>query len=131
MDNSKITSEMIAKDAYSFGMPLVFIEKQFDFNTHVTKPTGLKRLLINSDIAGNLWIPLTVWLLDSMRITYIHLLLWDLLKEPIILSIPEKGDRYWIMQLVVAWNGVPTAPGSRTHVGKACTFAKTSNFLPY
>ena len=33
------------------------------------------------------------------------------------------GNRFWIMQLIDAWNNVPHAPGSRTHGGKGGNFA--------
>ena len=33
------------------------------------------------------------------------------------------GNRYWIMQLIDAWNNVPHAPGSRTVGGKGGNFA--------
>ena len=41
----------------------------------------------------------------------------DLSAGPVILSIPEVGERYWLMQLLDAWNNVPHVVGSRTPVG--------------
>ena len=46
----------------------------------------------------------------------------DLQDEPTVMSVPEMGERYWIMQIVDAWNGVPSAPGSRTHGGQGGDF---------
>lgn len=40
----------LVKDAFLFGMSLVFFEIQFDFNASVTKPTGLRAPVINSII---------------------------------------------------------------------------------
>ena len=40
-----------------------------------------------------------------------------------MLSVPPMGDRFWIMQIVDAWNNVPHAPGSRTLGGKGGDFA--------
>ena len=37
--------------------------------------------------------------------------------------MPEMGDRYWLMQLIDAWNNVPHVPGSRTLGGKGGDFA--------
>jgi hypothetical protein len=37
----------------------------------------------------------------------------DLAQEPMVLSIPEMGDRYWLMQLIDAW--IPT--GVRISMG--------------
>ena len=33
------------------------------------------------------------------------------------------GDRWWIMQLINAWNDVPASPGARTLGGKGDDFA--------
>ena len=52
----------------------------------------------------------------------------------IVLSIPDMGNRFRLMQLVDAWNNVPHAPGSRTVCGKGGNFAiigpKWSGTLP-
>ena len=40
-----------------------------------------------------------------------------------VLSIPEMGNRFWLMQFIDAWNNVPHAPGSRTVGGKGGNFA--------
>src|SRR5262245_35624664 len=40
-----------------------------------------------------------------------------------VLSVPAMGDRFWIMQIVDAWNNVPHAPGSRTVGGKGGVYA--------
>jgi len=38
----------------------------------------------------------------------------DLSQEPWVLSVPAMGSRFWVMQLIDTWNGVPHAPGSRS-----------------
>ena len=48
----------------------------------------------------------------------------DLAAEPIVLVVPPmEGNRWWLMQIIDAWNDVPAAPGSRTHGGKGGNFA--------
>ena len=47
----------------------------------------------------------------------------DLSAGPLVLSMPEMGDRYWLMQLIDAWNNVPAVPGSRTRGGRGGDFA--------
>ena len=47
----------------------------------------------------------------------------DLSGGPLVLSVPEMGERYWVMQLIDAWNNVPHAPGARTVGGKGGDFA--------
>jgi hypothetical protein len=45
--------------------------------------------------------------------------------DPMVWTVPEIGDRYWIVQVVDGWNNVPHAPGSRTVDGKGGNFALT------
>ena len=124
----------LARDAWVFGMPLVYIEKQIDALTHVTKPEG-HFAPINQfahyrefpDASNRTVVGFNVDTLYSLAQL-------DLSNGPIVLSIPDMGNRYWIMQLVDAWNNVPHAPGSRTVGGKGGNFAivgpKWSGTLP-
>src|SRR5262245_44893864 len=48
----------------------------------------------------------------------------DLTAEPVVLVVPPmEGTRWWIMQIIDAWNDVSAAPGSRTHGDKGGAFA--------
>jgi len=47
----------------------------------------------------------------------------DLSQEPMVLSVLKMGDRFWVMQIIDAWNNVPHAPGSRTVGRKGGVFA--------
>ena len=47
----------------------------------------------------------------------------DLSAEPIVLSIPPMGNRWWLMQIVDNWNDVPAAPGTRTFGNGGGNFA--------
>ena len=49
----------------------------------------------------------------------------DLSGEPMVLSVPETGNRWWLMQLLDAWNDVFAAPGTRTLGGLGGDFAIT------
>ena len=40
-----------------------------------------------------------------------------------VLSVPNMGNRFWVMQIIDAWNNVPHAPGSRTVGSKGGHFA--------
>ena len=124
----------LAREAWVFGMPLVYIEKQIDALTHVTKPEG-HFAPINQfahyrefpDASNRTVVGFNVDTLYSLSNL-------DLSNGPIVLSIPDMGNRYWLMQLVDAWNNVPHAPGSRTVGGKGGNFAivgpKWSGTLP-
>jgi hypothetical protein len=114
----------IAQDAWIFGMPLVYIAVQIDTNSHVTKVEGI-HAPINQfvhyrnlpDATNRSAVGLNVDTLYSFASL-------DLSQEgPLVLSIPKMGKRYWVMQMIDAWNNVPYAPGSRTVDGKGGDFA--------
>ena len=113
----------LAQEAWVFGMPLVYIEKQIDALTHVTKPQGVFAPINQfahfrefPDASNKSIVGLNVDTLYSLGQL-------DLAQGPMVLSIPEMGNRFWLMQIVDAWNNVPHAPGSRTVGGKGGNFA--------
>jgi hypothetical protein len=113
----------LARDGWVFGMPLIYIEKQIDVLTHVTKPEG-HFAPINQfahyrefpDASNRTVVGLNVDTLYSFGQL-------DLSQGPMVLSVPDMGDRYWLMQFIDAWNNVPHAPGSRTVGSKGGNFA--------
>jgi hypothetical protein len=113
----------LAQEAWVFGMPLVYIATQIDTVTHVAKPQG-SFAPINQfahyrefpDASNKTVVGLNVDTLYSLASL-------DLAQGPIVLSVPDMGNRFWLMQLVDAWNNVPHAPGSRTLGGKGGNFA--------
>jgi hypothetical protein len=120
---SPAEAKAIAQEAWVFGMPLVYIETQIDSITHVTKPEGpyapinqFRHYREFPDASNTTVVDLNVDTLYSLAGL-------DLAQGPIVLSVPEMGNRYWIMQLIDAWNNVPHAPGSRTVGGKGGNFA--------
>jgi len=107
----------LAKDAWLFGLPLVMFEKQIDYSTYVMSP-GQAKAPINQIAHFRRFVDASERSIVGFNVDNLYSLAWiDLSKEPLVLSVPAMGDRYWIMQIVDAWNGVPAAPGSRTHSG--------------
>ena len=49
----------------------------------------------------------------------------DLAKEPYILSLPDEGDRYFLIPMLDAWTTVFQVPGKRTTGDKAQKYAIT------
>jgi hypothetical protein len=113
----------LAYDAYVWGLPLVYVATQSDVLTHVTSPTGA-RSPINQfahyrtfpDASNKTVVGFNVDTLYSLAQT-------DLAAEPLLLTVPPMGDRYWIMQIIDGWNNVPAAPGARTVGGAGGVFA--------
>ena len=117
-------AKAIAQEGFIFGLPLVYIAAQADVVTNVAKPEG-GRAPFNQfdhhrefpDAANNKIVGMNVDTLYSLAQL-------DLTAEPIVLVVPPmEGNRWWIMQIIDAWNDVPAAPGSRTHGGKGGNFA--------
>jgi hypothetical protein len=117
-------AKAIAQEGFIFGLPLVYIAQQADVLTNVAKPEG-GRAPFNQfdhhrefpDAKNNKIVGMNVDTLYSLANL-------DLTAEPIVLVVPPmEGKRWWIMQIIDAWNDVPAAPGSRTHGDKGGTFA--------
>ncbi|MGO9303260.1 MAG: DUF1254 domain-containing protein [Candidatus Korobacteraceae bacterium] len=49
----------------------------------------------------------------------------DVSKEPWVLSVPDMGDRYFLLPMLSGWTDVFQVPGKRTTGGKAATYAIT------
>src|SRR5262245_26874420 len=123
---SPVDVKVIARDGFVFGLPPVYIALQADVMTNVPKPEG-GRAPFNQfdhhrefpDAKNNKIVGMNVDTLYSLANL-------DLTTEPIVLVVPPmQGKRWWIMQLIDAWNDVPAAPGSRKHGDKGGAFAIT------
>ena len=119
-------AKSIAQEGFVFGLPLVYIATQADAQSNVPKPEA-GRAPFNQfdhhrefpDAANNKIVGMNVDTLYSLANL-------DLTAEPVVLVVPPmKGKRWWIMQIIDAWNDVPAAPGSRTHGDKGGNFALT------
>ena len=104
-------------------MSLVYVERQWLFSTNVPKPQGLQapvtqlahfRAFPDADHQPGVGANLD---------TFYSFASIDLRTEPWVLSIPDMGQRFWIMQCVDGWNNVPAAPESRTVGGQGGHFA--------
>ncbi|MFC1834474.1 DUF1254 domain-containing protein [Thermodesulfobacteriota bacterium] len=112
----------LAKQAWLFGLPLVMFEKQFEYNSYARKPEET-RAPVNQFVHYRKFVDASNRSVVGFNVDNLYSFAGlDLSKEPLVLSIPDMGERYWLMQIIDAWNGVPAAPGSRTHGGKARNF---------
>jgi hypothetical protein len=116
-------AKAVAQEAYVFGLPLVYIAVQLETQTNVAKPQGGRAPFGQfahyrefPDAANKQVVGLNVDTLYS----FANL---DLAAELIVLSVPPMGDRWWLMQIIDAWNDVPAAPGARTVGGEGGNFA--------
>jgi hypothetical protein len=112
----------IARDAYVYAYPAVLMEIARRVMTNVERPEGLRSPM--NQIAHARAFPDAAFT-DLPRpaadtlLSRMHL---DVSKEPMIVSLPDAGGRYYLLSLVDQWSEVFASRGRRTGTG-AQTFA--------
>src|SRR5262245_24896502 len=116
-------AKSIAQDGYVFGLPLIYTTLQADVLTNVAKPESGRAPFNQFDHHRDFPDAKNNKIVGMNLDTLYSLANLDLTSEPIVLVVPAmQGKRWWIMQVIDAWNDVPAAPGSRTHGQKGGTF---------
>lgn len=120
---SAAEARTLAEEAFVFGMPLLYYAVNQGVMTNVPKPEGGRAPY--NQFAHFREFPdpsnrtVVAWNVDTLY----SIGTLDLTAEPLVLSIPPMGDRWWLMQLLDAWNDVPAAPGTRTEGNGGGNFA--------
>jgi hypothetical protein len=112
-------------DAYVYGYSLVTMEYTRRVMTNTAEPQGshapMGRFLKMRTYPDAKFRDVTAPNADTLYSTA-----WlDLVKEPYVLSLPDMGDRYFLMPMLDGWTNVFEVPGTRTTGNKAQTFAIT------
>lgn len=98
-------AEAIATLAYIYGYPLLLMDASRD-----AWPTPVNRFDHLREFPDDKFTAVV-----SPNVDTLYSMAWlDLHKEPIVLSVPDVGQRYYVMQLLDAWTNVIAAPGTRT-----------------
>lgn len=104
----------IAVEAYVFGYPLVLMDVTRQAMTAVPKAEG-RKAPVNQFIHMREFPDYTMTDVVSPNADTLYSTAWlDLTKEPIILSLPDVGKRYYLMEMLDAWTNVFASPGART-----------------
>jgi len=124
-NKDKLTPEEareIAQQVFVFGLPPVYLSLQADVLSNAPKPEAMRAPFGQffhfrqfPDVSPRETFGFNLDTLYSRGVL-------DLAREPYVLSIPPMGNRYWIVQLIDAWNEVPAAPGARTIGGKSANY---------
>ncbi|MEW6187162.1 MAG: DUF1254 domain-containing protein [Thermodesulfobacteriota bacterium] len=93
--------------AYIYGYPLVLVE--------MTRQTALQRTPVNRFGHAPAFPPPTARTVIRPNSDTLYSSAWiDLSQEPIILSLPDTKERYYLVQIMDAWTETIAVPGKRT-----------------
>ncbi len=111
-------------DAVVYGYPLVLVDVTKQVQTNVTTPEHNGRAPINQ-FSNFLKYPTAAYRdVVRMNVDTLYSFAWlDLSKEPLVLSVPDTHDRYYLMPVLDACTDVFASPGKRTTGTKAGDFA--------
>lgn len=100
-------------EAYVYGFPLVLMDATRTVQTTRTKADEHKG--INRFMHSRKFPDPSFTAVVSPNADTLYSNAWlDLSGEPVLLSVPEMGKRYYLMQLLDAWTNTFACPGTRT-----------------
>jgi hypothetical protein len=104
----------LAEEGYVYGYPLVLMDVTRQVMTAVPKPDH-RRAPANQFNESTEFPDHTFTDVVSPNADTLYSVSWlDLSKGPIVLSLPDTNDRYYLMQMLDGWTNVFAAPGTRT-----------------
>lgn len=115
----------IATEAYVYGYPLVTMEYTRRVMTNATEPKG-NHAPMGQFYKSRVYPDAKFRDVTAPNADTLYSTAWlDLTNEPYVLSLPDMGDRYFLMPMLSAWTDVFQVPGTRTTGNKAQAFAVT------
>ena len=115
----------IATDAYIYGYSLVTMDMTRRQLTNVAVPDAIHAPM-GQLLKMRTYPPASMHTVTAPNADTLYTIAWlDVSKEPWIFSIPDMGDRYYLMPMLDGWTTVFQAPGKRTTGGKAQKYAIT------
>jgi uncharacterized protein (TIGR03000 family) len=115
----------IATDAYVYGYPLVTMEMTRRVMTNAAEPKGTHAPM-GQFVNLRTYPDASFRDVTTPNADTLYSSAWlDLSKEPYVLSLPDEGDRYYLMPMLSGWTDVFQVPGKRTTGDKAQKYAIT------
>jgi hypothetical protein len=114
-----------AIDVYIYGYPLVTMDMTRKQLTNVAAVEG-SRAPMGQLIRLRSYPAVDDHAVTAPNADTLYTTVWlDVSKEPWVFSIPDMGDRYYLMPMLDGWTDVFQVPGKRTTGGKAQKYAIT------
>jgi hypothetical protein len=123
--SSEAEAFALGTEAYIFGYPLVTMEMSRRVMTNAAVVEGLRGPM--GQFVNARHYPTAAYRdVTAPNADTLYSSAWlDVAKEPYVLSIPDEGDRYYLMPMLSGWTDVFQVPGRRTTGDKARTYAIT------
>lgn len=113
----------IARDAFIYAYPLVLSGVTFDVGKNVAEPIGTSAPLNQFGHMRQFPDASFTIVVRPNADTLYSSLGYDVSKEPLVISVPASGDRYYLLPFLDMWSDIFTVPGTRTSGNDAQTFA--------
>ncbi len=114
-----------AVDAYIYGYPLVTMDMTRRQLTNVAAPDATHAPM-GQLLRIRTYPPVDMHTVTAPNADTLYTTAWvDVSMEPWILTIPDMGDRYYLMPMLDGWTDVFQVPGKRTTGDKAQKYAIT------
>lgn len=116
---------MLVRDVYHYAYPLVLMDITRQQMTNVPDAVGTPQRAPINQFAHYRQYP-DAQSKEVVRFNFdtLYSLAWvDVGKEPVVLSVPDTGGRYYLAPMLDMWTDVFAVPGTRTAGGKAGNFA--------
>jgi hypothetical protein len=115
----------IAQDAYIYGYPLVTFDTVRQQQTNVAAPDA-EHAPMGQIIKMRTYPAVDNHCCAAPNADTLYTEVWlDVSKEPWVFSIPDMGDRYYIMPMLDGWSDVFAVASARTNGGGPQTYAIT------
>jgi hypothetical protein len=101
-------------EAYIYGYPLVLMDATRQAVTNVAAPEETAAPMNQLSNMRSFPDETMTKVVSPNADTLYTFAFLDLSKEPMVLSVPEMGKRYYLMQMLDAWTNVFACPGTRT-----------------
>jgi hypothetical protein len=114
----------IAEDAYIYGYSLLTTDVTKVQMSNVPKQTGLQSPIGQFTNVPR-YPPADYRGVSAPNADTLYSLAWVDLKEPVVFSHPDMGNRFYLFEMVDHWMEITDTPGSRTVGGKAAKYLLT------
>ena len=113
----------VARDVYVYAYPLVVMQVSRQVSTNVMQPTGLLSPVNQFAHGREFPDPSFTVVVRPNADTLYSSLNFDVSQEPLVLSVPDSSERYYLLPMLDFWTDVFAVPGKRTTGTGALTFA--------